>query len=95
MVTPTMKSAISTYLAVLEASKVQGVSNFTRVKDTPKPMSQEDAHSSAMYKLIATASNLHSSIADFYLSEGNRSKATYHSDLSNRLRADSNKLKNI
>ena len=43
-----------------------------------------------MYKFTMTASNMHDSLSDLYESKGNKNRAKFHKDLSNRLKSDAN-----
>ena len=80
----------------MEASRLGNPTDFTRVKTSqPDPQNPFEAENSGMFKLIATASNMHLTIADFYEARGEKSKSTYHLELANRLRAESNKFKNV
>jgi hypothetical protein len=90
-------SAIKTYLAINEAARLsRNQGDFTRTQTAvPKAKTPEDAEGAAFFKLIATASNLHSAIADFYLSKGDPRSSKYHTEIANRLRAESNRIKNV
>lgn len=87
--------SVKSYLAAMESAIKGNPTDFTRVRSaTPNPTTPKDAERSGMFKLVATASNLHLAIADFYQARGEQSKSNFHTEIANRLRAESNKLKN-
>ena len=59
-------------------------SDFTRARNT------EVTGDPIMYKFTMTASNMHDSLSDLYESKGNKNRAKFHKDLSNRLKTDAN-----
>lgn len=90
-----MSSSLNKYKKILESTLVKNPSDFTRVQTKmPTPTDEAQTESSAFFKLIATLSNMHSTVSDYYLVRGNQQKAKYHQDLANRFRADSNTIKN-
>lgn len=78
----------------MEALRTGNPTDFTRPRTaTPHSYTPKEAEQSGMFKLVATASNLHLAIADFYQARGEQSKSNFHTEIANRLRAESNKLK--
>lgn len=69
---------------LLEQKK--SVSNFTAAKQSGEGL--------VMYKALMSLSNLHETIADMFELKGDKSKAAWHQQMSDKIRTEANQEKN-
>lgn len=73
-------------IAELLNETTANVSDFTRIRNV------EPTGDPLLYKFTMTASNMHESLSDLYESKGNKTRAKWHKDMANRLKADANQF---
>jgi hypothetical protein len=68
-----------------EASRVSpSQGDFTKTRNT------HGTSDPVLFKMTMTASNFHAGLADLYAERGMSAKATWHRDMSSRLKVDAN-----
>lgn len=79
-----------------ESIAINNQSDFTRAARIRASANagEDKIHQVAFYKLMMTTSNMHSTVSDMYLADGNSGRAGYHTELSIRFRNEANKIKN-